>query len=90
MTDTLDTSISDIDQHVEASLDSIRVIFKRVQKIIDEMKAGDAIPATKLAADIAPEYGLTGPALYPTLRFLFKDYPGVVITRGAKGGIKKL
>jgi hypothetical protein len=89
MTDSNDT-VFDIDQHVEASLDSVRVIFKRVQKIIHEMKPGETVPATKLAADIAPEYGLTGPALYPTLRFLFKDYPGVVITRGAKGGIKKL
>lgn len=78
------------DKHVENSLDKIRTIFKKAQSRIDAIPEGGKIPATQLAEDIAKEHGMTGPQLYPTLKFLLDGYPGVDIRRGAHGGIFKL
>jgi hypothetical protein len=33
---------------------------------------------------------MTGPQLYPTLKFLIDGYPGVKVSRGAHGGIERL
>jgi hypothetical protein len=78
------------DKHVEDSLDKIRIIFKKAQSRIDAIKPGEKIPATVLAEEIAKEHGMTGPQLYPTLKFLLDGYPNVDIRRGAHGGIFKL
>ncbi len=80
----------DSQNHVEVSLAKIQVIFNSAASRIDALKQGEKIPATKLAADLAADYNMTGPQLYPTLLFLLKDYPGVEIKRGAHGGIVKL
>lgn len=81
--------MSDISNHIDDSLNKIRVIFQKAADRIEKLEGQDKIPATKLADDIANEHGMTGPQLYPTLKFLFQDYPGVEITRGAHGGIRK-
>ena len=78
------------EKHVEISLDKIRTIFKKAQSRIDAIPEGNKIPATQLAEDIAKEHGMTGPQLYPTLKFLLDGYPIVDIRRGAHGGIFKL
>lgn len=77
-------------QHIEDSLDKIRTIFAKASARIDAIKPGGKIPATTLADDLAKEIGMTGPQLYPTLKFLFTDYPNVEIRKGAHGGIFKL
>jgi hypothetical protein len=80
----------DTKQHLENALAKIRPIFEKAMERIDALKPGEKIPATKLADDLAKEVGMTGPALYPTLKFLFEGYPGVDVKRGAHGGIVKL
>ena len=78
------------DQHIENSLAKIKAIFMKADARIQALQPGEKIPATTLAADLAGEVGLTGPGLYPTLKFLFDNYPGVKILKGAHGGILKL
>jgi hypothetical protein len=73
--------------HINASLDKIRIFFEEASEIIEALKPGEKVPATKLAAQIAEKHGLTGPQLYPTLLFLTKDYPGMEVKKGAQGGI---
>lgn len=80
----------DSKQHVENSLAKIRAIFEKATNRIDDLKPGEKIPATKLADDMAKEIGMTGPSLYPVLKFLFDGYPGVEIRKGAHGGILKI
>lgn len=77
-------------QHLENALAKIRPIFEKAVERIDALKPGEKIPATKLADDLAKEHGMTGPQLYPTLKFLFDGYPGVDVRKGAHGGIIKL
>lgn len=77
-------------QHIEVSLDKIRLIYQKAADKIEALKPGQKIPATVLADEVAKENGMTGPQLYPTLLFLIKGYPGVEIKRGAHGGIFKL
>lgn len=79
----------DSKQHIENTLAKIRTIFEKAVERIDALKPGEKIPATALAADIAKAHGMSGPQLYPTLKFLFDDYPGVDIRKGAHGGIIK-
>jgi hypothetical protein len=76
-------------QHIEDSLEKIRAIFIKASETIEALKTGEKVPATKLAEDLAKDVGLTGPGLYPTLKFLLDGYPGVEIRRGAHGGIIK-
>ena len=76
--------------HIDLSLAKIRAIYEKASTRIEALKPGEKYPATTLAADIAKEHGMTGPQLYPTLKFLFDGYPGVVIRKGAHGGIEKL
>ena len=75
--------------HVNVSLDKIRTIFERASARIEALKPGEKIPATALAVELGAEFGLTGPQLYPTLRFLFDGYPGIIVRRGAHGGLIK-
>lgn len=77
-------------QHLEDALQKIRPIFEKAAQRIDALKIGEKIPATKLADDLAKEVGMTGPSLYPTLKFLLDGYPNVDIRKGAHGGIIKL
>lgn len=81
-------------QHSEDALSKIRVFFDKAASKIDAIKPGEKIPATTLADDIAKEHGMTGPQLYPTLKFLFDDYqtnnPEIDIRKGAHGGIYRL
>ncbi len=79
-----------VNAHIDESLAKIRIIFEKASAKIEALNKGEKIPATKLAEDLASEVGLTGPSLYPTILFLIKDYPGVEVKRGAKGGIYKL
>lgn len=81
----------DSKQHIENVLNTkIREIFEKAATRIDELLPGEKVAATTLAEDIAKGYGMTGPQLYSTLKFLFDGYPGVAVRRGAHGGIIKL
>ena len=73
--------------HIENSISIIRAIFEKASDRIEAINPGDKIPATKLAEDLAQEIGMKGAQLYPTLLFLFKDYPNRELRRGAHGGI---
>ena len=75
--------------HVDMSLAKIRVMFEKASARIEALKPGEKVPATELAKDIGKEYGLSGPQIYPVLKFLFDGYPGVEVKRGAHGGICK-
>lgn len=77
-------------EHVENSLDKIRKIFERASERLEKLKVGEKIPATKLAQELAEEFGSTKEMLYPTLTFLIKDYPKFKIARGATGGITRV
>ncbi len=74
-------------EHVDNAVNQIRAIFMKAATSIEEIKPGSKIPATELAKVLAQEVGMTGPQLYPTLKFLLDDFPGVEIRRGAHGGI---
>jgi hypothetical protein len=80
----------EIQQHIEEALSEIRKLFVEAATQIENLKVGEKIPATLLAADLAKVRGQTGPQLYPTLKVLFKGYPYVEVARGAHGGIKRL
>lgn len=75
-------------QHIEEALNEVRVLFMKAATRIEAIKPGEKIPATILAEELAKEQGMTGPQLYPSLKILVNDkYPGVIIRRGAHGGI---
>lgn len=75
--------------HVEDSLDKIRQIFIKASERVEALEPGGKIPATSLAEEIGSEFGLTGPQTYPVLKFLFNSYPGIIVRRGAHGGLIK-
>ena len=77
-------------QHIENSLAKIRVIFEKAAQKIDALKPGEKLVATTLALDLAKGHDMTGPTLYPTLKFLFDGYPNTKTKKGAQGGIYKL
>lgn len=77
-------------QHVDDTLARIRPILEKASARIEAIPPGQKIPATTLADELAKELGMTGPQLYPTLKFLFTGYPGVDVRAGAHGGIYKL
>lgn len=76
--------------HIESTLDEIRALYIKAATEIEALKVGEKIPATTLAGDLAKEQGKTGPQIYPILVPFFKDYPGVVIKKGAQGGILRV
>jgi hypothetical protein len=81
----------DSKQHIELVLNQrLRPIFEKAAAKIDSLRPGEKVPATELAKELGKEIGMTGPQLYPTLLFLFKDFPGIEIKRGAHGGLCKL
>lgn len=80
----------DILQHIEEQLNEVRQLFIEAATQIENLKVGEKVPATQLAADLAKVRGQTGPQIYPTLKILFKGYPCVEVARGAHGGIKRL
>lgn len=73
--------------HVEQSINEVRSLYLKAATRIEAIKPGEKIPATQLAEDLAKEYGKTGPQIYPILLLLIKNYPGVVVRKGAHGGI---
>ncbi len=75
--------------HVEASLNKIRELFVKASERIEALNPGEKIPATALAAELGESFGLTGPQTYPVLKFLFESYPGILVRRGAHGGLIK-
>jgi hypothetical protein len=77
-------------QYVDDVLALIRPFFDEVQAHIDTMKIGDKVPATALAAKIAERHDMTGPQLYPTLKFFFDNCPELEVRRGAHGGLFKV
>lgn len=78
---------NEVNTHLEASLSEVKSLFLKAAAMIEAIKPGEKIPATKLASDLAKERGMTGPQLYPTLKIFIDNYPGVVVRRGAHGGI---
>lgn len=76
-----------VQKHMDEAMDQIRALFMKAVTRIEAIKPGEKIPATQLADDLAKERGMTGPQLYPTLKFILTHYPGVEIRRGAHGGI---
>lgn len=82
-------------EHIVKSLSKIQAIFEKASDKIESLKSGEKIPATALANELAAEFQLAsgepmkGPQLYPTLKFLLDNYPGVDVKRGAHGGIIK-
>ena len=80
----------DVELHIEGALNQIRALFVKAATRIEDLKVGEKIPATTLADVLAKELGMTGPQIYPTLKILFTQYPGVVILRGAHGGILRM
>lgn len=76
--------------HIDSSLAKIRAIFEKASTRIEALKVGEKVPATALADELAKEIGMTGPQLYPTLKFLFDGYPNVDVRKGAHGGIVKV
>lgn len=75
--------------HVEVAVDRVRNLYLKAVARIEALRPGEKVPATELAKELAAEVGMTGPQLYPTLKFLFDGYPGVEIKKGAHGGIVK-
>ena len=78
------------EDQVVRTLAKIRPLLEKASAQIEAIEPGKKIPATELADEIAKEIGMTGPQLYPTMKFLFEGYPGVDIRKGAHGGIYKL
>jgi hypothetical protein len=78
-------------QHIDTVLSTrIAPLLSEASDVINSLKVGEKIPATSLAKLIAERHGLTGPSFYPILKVMFANYPGVVISAGAQGGIKKI
>lgn len=77
-------------QHIETALGKVRAIYEKASERIEALKTGEKVPATQLAKELALEFDTTGPALYPVLKILFDGYPGIVIKKGAQGGLEKL
>ena len=77
------------DQHIDNVLNSkIRPLLEEAANIIEALKPGEKIPATELAKRVAANHGMTGPQLYPTLKFMIDGYPNRIVKRGAHGGIE--
>jgi hypothetical protein len=78
-----------IKAHVDQVLDDIRGIYLQAAERIEALRPGEKLPATALAEDLAKDFGLTGPQLYPIVKRLLEGYPGTTLKRGAHGGIYK-
>jgi hypothetical protein len=78
------------DEHIDASLSKVRSLFEEASDVIEALRPNEKVTATGLAAMIAAKHSMSGATLYPILKMMFDGYPGVSVTRGAKGGIMKL
>ncbi len=78
------------EEEVSRTLAALRPLLEKASAQIEAIKPGEKIPATELADSLAKEIGMTGPQLYPTLKFLFDGYKGVDVRKGAHGGIYRL
>lgn len=81
---------TNITNHLDQVTFSTRAIFEKAALRIEAIKPGETVPATKLADAIAKELDMTGAQLYSTLKFLFNNYPGVMIKHGRNGGVYRL
>ncbi|HEY5267566.1 MAG TPA: hypothetical protein VII94_00325 [Candidatus Saccharimonadales bacterium] len=79
----------EVEQHINDVLDKVRTLLVAAATRIEAIKPGEKIPATDLAKELGRERGMTGPQLYPILKFAeyLDEYPGVIIRKGARGGI---
>ena len=78
----------EVTKHLDDSISFVKAIFDEAVTLIEALKPGEKIPATKLAESLGKSRKLTTPQIYPTLLFLInKNYPGVWILKGAHGGI---
>lgn len=80
---------SNLENHINSSLAKIKIIFLKASEQIENLESGKKIPATVLASQLGKEIAMTGPQLYPIIKFMLDGYPGVDVKRGAKGGIVK-
>jgi hypothetical protein len=78
------------EEEVARTLATLRPLLEKASAKIESIKPGEKTPATELADELAKEIGMTGPQLYPTLKFLFEGYRGIDVRKGAHGGIYKL
>lgn len=88
--DVVAAPVVSVEEHINNSLGKVRVIFERASDRITALKKGEKVPATKLAEELSPEFGIAWAQLYPILKIMFDGYPGVKILKGAHGGIYKL
>jgi len=77
-------------QYVDDVLNLIRPFYEEVQAHLDTMKVGEKVPATKLAERIGERHDMTGPQVYPLLKFFFDNCPELKVLRGAHGGLLKV
>jgi len=78
------------EKHVNDSIKLVSEIFNKFSFRIEAMSPGSKISTTTLANEIAKDYGMTGPQIYPFLKLLTTGYPNIIVKRGAKGGLLKL
>ena len=74
-------------KHIEDALNKIRVIFEAAEERIEAQQIGSTIAATILAKELGEPMGISGPEMYPTLRFLYRDYPNRWLRKGSSGGL---
>lgn len=80
----------DINNHLNNVMSDVNNIFELVILKIKEMNIDEKIPSTILAKNLSEELKLTPNCVYNTMLFLTKEnYPGVIIHKGAHGGILK-
>lgn len=82
----------EVKKHIDDSLAKIRAIYEKAAERIEALPVDgkSKLPGTTLAAEVGKEFGIAGPTMYPTMLFLYKDYPGTVLKKGAHGGIYRV
>jgi len=73
--------------HIELRITELRDFWMKAAERIENIKVGEKIPATTMAEELASERGSTSSRVYPWLKMLTEDYPGVVVRAGRFGGI---
>jgi hypothetical protein len=84
--------------HVELSLERIRVIFKAFANELDKLIAGhgpeDRVRIVewceRYCADKSNNCNMAAAQLYPTLCYLLEGYPGIEVKRGRHGGAYRI
>jgi len=80
----------EVEVHIQNALRNVEKLFRHSCYCIEKIPLNSKRPATELARDVGSQHGYTGPEVYPTLLFLFKNYPNIEIKRGAHGGLKRI